>query len=87
MGLRMNFTKDGVPLPTRDSAGVSLYQSTNIEKPVNDILQKYNILTGPIKEYAPGLVNVLGRYKQRQKAKGESAYDEALQADLTAFRS
>ena len=85
MGLRMNFTKDGVPLPTRDSAGVSLYQSTNIEKPVNDILQKYNILTGPIKEYAPGLVNVLGRYKQRQKAKGESAYDEALQADLTAM--
>jgi hypothetical protein len=83
MGLRMNFTKDGVPLPTRDAAGVSLYQSTNIEKPVNDILQKYNVLTGPIKEYAPGLVNVLGRYKQRQKAKGESAYDEALQADLT----
>jgi hypothetical protein len=83
MGLRMNFTKDGVPLPTRDSSGVSLYQSTNIEKPVNDILQKYNVLTGPIKEYAPGLVNVLGRYKQRQKAKGESAYDEALQADLT----
>jgi hypothetical protein len=83
MGLRMNFTKDGVPLPTRDSAGVSLYRSTNIEKPVNDILQKYNVLTGPIKEYAPGLVNVLGRYKQRQKAKGESAYDEALQADLT----
>jgi hypothetical protein len=83
MGLRMNFTKDGVPLPTRDSAGVSLYQSTNIEKPVNDILQKYNVLTGPIKEYAPGLVNVLGRFKQRQKAKGESAYDEALQADLT----
>jgi len=85
MGLRMNFTKDGVPLPTRDSAGVSLFQATNIEKPVNDILQKYNILTGPIKEYAPGLVNVLGRYKQRQKAKGESAYDEALQADLTAM--
>lgn len=83
MGLRMNFTKDGVPLPTRDSAGVSLYQSTNIEKPVNEILQKYNILTGPIKEYAPGLVKVLGRFKQRQKAKGESAYDEALQADLT----
>jgi hypothetical protein len=83
MGLRMNFTKDGVPLPTRDSAGVSLYQSTNIEKPVNDILQKYNVLTGPIKEYAPGLVKVLGRFKQRQKAKGESAYDEALQADLT----
>ena len=83
MGLRMNFTKDGVPLPTRDAAGVSLYRSANIEKPVNDILQKYNVLTGPIKEYAPGLVNVLGRYKQRQKAKGESAYDEALQADLT----
>ena len=85
MGLRMNFTKDGVPLPTRDSAGVSLFQATNIEKPVNDILQKYNVLTGPIKEYAPGLVNVLGRYKQRQKAKGESAYDEALQADLTTM--
>jgi hypothetical protein len=83
MGLRMNFTQDGVPLPTRDAAGVSLYKSTNIEKPVNDILQKYNILTGPIKEYAPGLVKVLGRFKQRQKAKGESAYDEALQADLT----
>ena len=83
MGLRMAFTKDGVPLPTRDAAGVSLYQSTNIEKPVNEILQKYNILTGPIREYAPGLVKVLGRYKQRQKAKGESAYDEALQADLT----
>lgn len=83
MGLRMNFTKDGVPLPTRDSAGVSLYQSTNIEKPVNEILQKYNILTGPIKEYAPGLVNVLGRFKQRQKAKGASAYDEALLSDLT----
>ena len=83
MGLRMAFTKDGVPLPTRDSAGVSLYQSTNIEKPVNEILQKYNVLTGPIKEYAPGLVKVLGRFKQRQKAKGESAYDEALQADLT----
>jgi hypothetical protein len=85
MGLRMNFTKDGVPLPTRDAAGVSLFQSTNIEKPVNEILQKYNVLTGPIKEYAPGLVKVLGRYKQRQKAKGESAYDEALQADLTAM--
>jgi hypothetical protein len=83
MGLRMNFTQDGVPLPTRDAAGVSLYKSTNIEKPVNEILQKYNVLTGPIKEYAPGLVNVLGRFKQRQKAKGESAYDEALQADLT----
>jgi hypothetical protein len=83
MGLRMAFTKDGVPLPTRDAAGVSLFQSTNIEKPVNDILQKYNVLTGPIKEYAPGLVKVLGRFKQRQKAKGESAYDEALQADLT----
>jgi hypothetical protein len=85
MGLRMNFTKDGVPLPTRDAAGVSLFQSTNIEKPVNEILQKYNVLTGPIKEYAPGLVKVLGRYKQRQKAKGESAYDEALQADLTSM--
>jgi hypothetical protein len=85
MGLRMAFTKDGVPLPTRDAAGVSLFQSTNIEKPVNEILQKYNVLTGPIKEYAPGLVKVLGRYKQRQKAKGESAYDEALQADLTSM--
>jgi hypothetical protein len=85
MGLRMAFTKDGVPLPTRDAAGVSLFQSTNIEKPVNDILQKYNVLTGPIREYAPGLVKVLGRYKQRQKAKGESAYDEALQADLTSM--
>jgi hypothetical protein len=85
MGLRMAFTKDGVPLPTRDAAGVSLFQSTNIERPVNDILQKYNVLTGPIREYAPGLVKVLGRYKQRQKAKGESAYDEALQADLTSM--
>jgi hypothetical protein len=83
MGLRMNFTKDGVPLPTRDSSGVSLYEATNIEKPINEILQKYNILTGPIKEYAPGLVNVLGRYKQRQKAKGETAYDDALLQDLT----
>lgn len=83
MGLRMNFTKDGVPLPTRDSSGVSLYQATNIEKPVNEILQKYNILTGPIKEYAPGLVKILGRYKKAQVAKGESAYDAALSSELS----
>ena len=84
MGLRNNFTlEDGVALPTRDSAGVSLYESTNIEKPINQIISKYNIMTGPIKEYAPGLVKVLGRFKKSQKAKGETAYDEALLTDLT----
>ena len=83
MGLRMQFTQDGVPLPTRDANGVSLYTATDIEKPINDIIGKYNILTGPIKSYAPGLVKVLGRYKGAQGAKGTNAFEESLTRELT----
>jgi hypothetical protein len=83
MGLRMQFTQDGVPLPTRDANGVSLYTATDIEKPINNILQKYNILTGPIKSYAPGLVKVLGRYKSAQGAKGTNAFEDSLTRELT----
>lgn len=84
MGLRQNFTiEDGVPISTRDSNGVSLYPSYNIEKPINDILTKYNSLTGPIKEYSPYLANVLGRYKRGQQAKGATAFEDALTKELT----
>jgi hypothetical protein len=84
MGLRRNFTdEDGVPLPTRDSNGVSLFPSYNIEKPINNIVSKYNVLTGPIKEYSPYLANVLGRYKRGQQAKGLTAFEDALTKELT----
>lgn len=84
MGLRNNFTlDDGVPLPTRDANGVSQFESVNIEKPVNQIISKYNIFTGPIKEYAPGLVRVLGNYARSQRGKGATAYQEALTKELT----
>ena len=83
MGLRMQFTQDGVPLPTRDANGVSLYRATDIERPINDIIGKYNILTGPIKSYAPGLVKVLGRYKSAQGAKGTNAFEDSLTRELT----
>ena len=84
MGLRNNFTlDDGVPLPTRDNNGVSQFESVNIEKPVNQIISKYNVLTGPIREYAPGLARVLGNYARSQKGKGATAYQEALTKELS----
>lgn len=84
MGLRQNFTlEDNVPISTRDSNGVSLYPSFNIEKPINEILTKYNSLTGPIKEYSPYLANVLGRYKRGQQAKGMTAFEDALTKEIT----
>lgn len=84
MGLRANFTiEDNVPISTRDNNGVSLYPSYNIEKPINDILIKYNSLTGPIKEYSPYLANVLGRYKRSQQAKGMTAFEDALTKEIT----
>jgi hypothetical protein len=84
MGLRNNFTlEDGVPLPTRDNNGVSQFEAVNIEKPVNQIISKYNVLTGPIKEYAPGLARVLGNYARSQKGKGATAYQEALTKELS----
>ena len=84
MGLRNNFTlEDGVPLPTRDNNGVSQFESVNIEKPVNQIISKYNVLTGPIREYAPGLARVLGNYARSQKGKGATAYQEALTKELS----
>lgn len=84
MGLRANFTnEDGVPLPTRESNGKSRYPAANIEKPINDILAKYNVLTGPIKEYSPYLANVLGRYKRGQQAKGATAFEDELTKELT----
>lgn len=84
MGLRRNFTdEDGVPLPTRDSNGVSLFPAYNIEKPINNIVSKYNVLTGPIKEYSPYLANVLGRYKRGQQAKGTDAFENELVKELS----
>ena len=84
MGLRNNFTlEDGVPLPTRDNNGVSQFEAVNIEKPVNQIISKYNVLTGPIREYAPGLARVLGNYARSQKGKGATAYQEALTKELS----
>jgi hypothetical protein len=86
MGLRRNFTdEDGVPLPTRDSNGVSLFPAYNIEKPVNAIVSKYNVLTGPIKEYSPFLANVLGRYKRGQQAKGTDAFENELVKELSGL--
>jgi hypothetical protein len=84
MGLRANFTnEDGVPLPTREANGQSRYPSTNIEKPVNAILSKYNVLTGPIKEYTPYLATVLGRYKRGQQGKASTAFESELTKELT----
>ena len=84
MGLRRNFTdEDGVPLPTRDNDGKSLFPSFNIEKDINAITAKYNVLTGPIKEYSPYLANVLSRYKSRQQAKGADAFENALVKEIS----
>jgi hypothetical protein len=84
MGLRNAFTDaDGVPLPTREADGVSRYPSFDIEKPINDILSKYRILTGPIRNQAPDLANVLGRYKGLQGKKGENAFRDNLTKEIT----
>ena len=84
MGLRRNFTdEDGVPLPTRDNDGKSLFPSFNIEKDINAITAKYNVLTGPIKEYSPYLANILARYKTRQQAKGTDAFENALVKEIS----
>jgi hypothetical protein len=84
MGLRNNFTKeDGVPLPTRSNDGKSLFPSFNIEKDINAITAKYNVLTGPIKEYSPYLANVLSRYKSRQQAKGADAFENELVKEIS----
>ena len=83
MGLRNRFTKDGVPLPTRDSQGVSQFPSTDINKPVSAILEKYFPKMGPIKERSPYLAAVLGRFKRGQEGKGASAYQDALTKELT----
>lgn len=83
MGLRSAFTKDGVPLPTRESNGISRYPSFDIEKPVNNILEKYRIFSGPIREQNPTLVNVLGRYKGLQGKKAADAFSEELTKSIT----
>jgi hypothetical protein len=83
MGLRNAFTKDGVPLPTREADGVSRYPSFDIGKPVTDIISKYRIFTGPVREQAPELVNILGRYKGMQGKKGETAFRDNLVKNVT----
>ena len=83
MGLRNAFTKDGVPLPTREADGVSRYPSFDINKPLTDIISKYRIFTGPVREQYPDLVNVLGRYKGMQGKKGENAFRDNLVKNVT----
>jgi hypothetical protein len=83
MGLRNFFTKDGVPLPTREADGVSRYPSFDINKPITDIISKYRIFTGPIREQYPELVNILGRYKGRQGKKSENAFRDNLVKNIT----
>ena len=83
MGLRNAFTKDGVPLPTREADGVSRYPSFDINKPLTDIISKYRIFTGPVREQYPELVNVLGRYKGMQGKKGENAFRDNLVKNVT----